>query len=244
MLYALLKIPTHHLIYSWIVYSGLFSHLEDTAVAAAVIDGTGPGWHLMTSQDFVDVNGAADTWQWEGPLLRCTGIPVGVIRSRDRYANFELVLQWRHLRAAGNSGVFVWSPLKSLKDLPPGQLPHGIEVQVLDNDFKRQYEERTGKPSDWFTTHGDVFPVGGSSMKPFAPVSPDGSRSFPSQNLSRGVGKWNHYYIRCVNGEIRLWVNGQEVSGGTQCEPRVGYICLESEGSPVDFRYIRIRPLP
>ena len=56
MIYALLKIPTHHLIYSWIVYSGLFSQLEDPAVTAAVIDGNGPGWHLMTSKDFVDVN--------------------------------------------------------------------------------------------------------------------------------------------------------------------------------------------
>ena len=244
MIYALLNIPTHHLIYSWILCSGLFSPLEDTSVVAAVIDGTGPGWHLMTSRDFVDVNGADDTWKWEGSLLHCTGIPVGVIRSRSRYTNFELVLQWRHLRPAGNSGVFVWSPLKSIKDLIPGQLPHGIEVQVLDNDFTRQYEERTGKPSDWFTTHGDVFPVGVSVMKPFEPVSPDGTRSFPSQDLSRGVGQWNHYYIRCVNGEVRLWVNGHEVSGGTHCEPRVGYICLESEGSPVDFRNIRIRPLP
>ena len=112
MIYALLKIPTHHLICSWIMYSGLFSQLEDQAITAPAIDVNGPGWHLMTSKDLVDVNGADDTWNCEGSLLRCTGIPVGVIRSRSSYTNFELVLQWRHLRAAGNSGVFVWSPLK------------------------------------------------------------------------------------------------------------------------------------
>ena len=75
-------------------------------------------------------------------------------------------------------------------------------------------------------------------------VSPDGSRSFPSKQLSKGVGEWNHYYVRCVNGEVRLWVNGEEVSGGTGCEPAEGYLALESEGSPVEFKNIRIRELP
>ena len=56
-------------------------------------------------------------------------------------------------------------------------------------------------------------------MKPFPPISPDGSRSFPRKNLSKGVGEWNHYYVRAINGEVRLWVNGEEVSGGTNCDP-------------------------
>ena len=81
-------------------------------------------------------------------------------------------------------------------------------------------------------------------MKPFPPVAPDGKRSFPRKHLSKGVGEWNHYYVRCINGEIRLWVNGEEVSGGTGCEPRSGYLCLESEGAPVEFKEIRIRELP
>ena len=54
-------------------------------------------------------------------------------------------------------------------------------------------------------------------MKPFQPVSPEGSRSFPRKNLSKGVDQWNHYYVRCINGEVRLWVNGEEVSGGNSC---------------------------
>jgi 3-keto-disaccharide hydrolase len=86
--------------------------------------------------------------------------------------------------------------------------------------------------------------VGQSKMTPFPPVAPNGKRSFPSKELSKGVGEWNHYYIRAINGEIRLWVNGEEVSGGTGCDPRMGYLCLESEGSPVEFRGLRIRELP
>jgi hypothetical protein len=81
-------------------------------------------------------------------------------------------------------------------------------------------------------------------MKPFPPVSPDGSRSFPTKELSRGVNEWNHYYIRAINGEVRLWVNGEEVSGGADCNPATGFLCLESEGSPVEFRNLRIRELP
>ena len=98
---------------------------------------------------------------------------------------------------------------------------------MLDHGFAEQYEKKTGKKGDFFTTHGDVFPVGTSKMTPFPPTSPNGSRSFPSKQLSKGVGEWNHYYVRAINGEVRLWVNGEEVSGGTDCEPRTGYLCLE-----------------
>ena len=64
------------------------------------------------------------------------------------------------------------------------------------------------------------------------------------RSCRKGVGEWNHYYVRGINGEIRLWVNGEEVSGGANCEPHSGYLCLESEGSPVEFKNIRIRELP
>ena len=130
--------------------------------------------------------------------------------------------EWRHLKSGGNSGIFVWAPEKALTGLKPNSLPPGgIEVQVLDHGYAEQYEKDTGKKPDWFTTHGDVFPVGSSQMKPFPPVSPDGSRSFPRKQLSKGVGEWNHYYVRGINGEIRLWVNGEEVSGGSGLRARV-----------------------
>ena len=217
---------------------------ESEAPPKAFIDGTGPGWRELGEMDFVNVNCDPDTWTWQDGVAHCKGQPVGVIRSQKTFANFELVTQWRHLRSGGNSGIFVWGTPESIEQLKPGKLPQGIEVQVLDHGFTEQYEQRTGKKADWFTTHGDVFPTGASKMKPFPPVAPDGKRSFPTKQLSKGVGEWNHYYVRCVNGEIRLWVNGEEVSGGSDCEPRSGYLCLESEGSPVEFRELRIRELP
>lgn len=210
----------------------------------ATIDGTGPGWRALGEADFVNVNCNPDTWTWKDGVAHCTGQPVGVIRSQKPVGNFELVTEWRHLKSGGNSGVFLWAPEGPLSKLTPGKLPEGIEVQVLDHGYAEQYEKQNKKKPDWFTTHGDVFPVGASKMTPFPPVAPDGKRSFPTKQLSKGLNEWNHYYIRAINGEVRLWVNGEEVSGGTGCEPRTGYLCLESEGSPVEFRGLRIRELP
>ncbi|HEX6924818.1 MAG TPA: DUF1080 domain-containing protein [Longimicrobiaceae bacterium] len=211
----------------------------------AYIDGAGPGWRALTEADFVDVNGEPDTWMWEGGLLKGSGLPIGVMRTRERFTNFELVVEWRHLQEGGNSGVFVWVPEEALEGLEAGKLPEaGIEVQMLDHGYRQQYEQRTGKKGDWFTTHGDVFAVGSSRLSPFPPLSPDGSRSFPRAERSRGAGEWNHYYVRAINGEIRLWVNGEEVSGGNGADPASGYLCLEAEGAPVEFRSIRIRELP
>jgi hypothetical protein len=217
---------------------------EPVELPRATIDGTGPGWRTLTGEDFTAVNCAPDTWTWKNGVAHCTGKPIGVIRSKEQYTNFELVARWRHLQSGGNSGIFIWTAASALENLKPDELPMGgIEVQALDHGFKAQYEA-SGKKADWFTTNGDIFPVGKAKMKPFAPVSPRGDRCFPRKQLSKGVGEWNHYYVRAINAEVRLWVNGEEVSGGNDCEPRSGYLCLESEGSPVEFRDLRIRQLP
>ena len=214
--------------------------------ARAFIDGTGLGWQPLDEHFFTNVNCDAGTWTWSNGVARCTGKPVGVIRSRETVTNLEMVVKWRHLQSGGNSGVFLWATPESIRDLEAGKgrLPTGIEVQVLDHGYTEQFEKQTGKKADWFTSHGDVFPTGSTKMKPFPPVAPGGQRSFPRKNLSKGVGEWNHYYIRAINGEVRLWVNGEEVSGGTDCKPAWGYLCLESEGAPVEFKELRLRQLP
>ncbi len=81
----------------------------------AFVDGTGAGWKALGEKDFVNVNCRPDTWTWKNEILSCTGQPVGVIRTRQTFTNFEMVVQWRHLRPAGNSGVFVWVPEESLR---------------------------------------------------------------------------------------------------------------------------------
>lgn len=212
----------------------------------ARIDGTGPGWVTLTEEFFTRVNCDSNTWTWTNDQVFCTGKPVGVIRSKSMVTNLEMVAQWRHLTSGGNSGIFLWATPESIASLEQGKgrLPTGVEVQILDHGYTEQYEKGSGKKADWFTSHGDVFPTGSTKMKPFAPISPDGSRSFPRQKRSKGFGEWNHYYIRAINGEVRLWVNGEEVSGGSDCRPAFGYLCLESEGAPIEFRGLRMRILP
>lgn len=209
------------------------------------IDTTAHGWRVLTEADFTHVNSAADTWTWKDNEVHCTGQPLSVLRTTKEYRNFELTFEWMHEKPAGNSGVFIWTTPESIADLTeskkPG-LPNGIEVQILDHAFTDNMKA-AGRATDWFTTHGDVFAVR-VKMKPFPPLSPNGTRSFPRANHTKGHGEWNHYYIRAINGEVRLWVNGHEVSGGNECDPANGYICLESEGSPIRFRSLHIRELP
>lgn len=212
----------------------------------AFIDGTGHGWRELTGADFVNVNCKPTTWTWAEGKATCTGDSIGVIRMLKPIKNFEMVCEWMHKKHAGNSGVFAWASPASIEKIAgkKGKLPDGIEVQILDLGYETNWEKSKGKPADWFTSHGDIFPTGPATMEPFPPAAPDGKRSFPSKRLTKGLNEWNHYYIRAINGEIRLWVNGEEVSGGTNCNPAEGYLCLESEGSPIAFKNIRLRLLP
>jgi hypothetical protein len=135
--------------------------------------------------------------------------------------------------------VFIWGTPIAAPGVP---FLRGIEVQVLDHGYAEQYEKQNGRKSDWFTTHGDVFPIHGATMKPFG--RHNGERSFPSEERSKRSPEWNHYRIVCTNGVLRLHVNGKEVSGGENCNYRKGYLALESEGAPVEFRNLRIKELP
>lgn len=208
-------------------------------------DGTTAGWEVLTGSDFVNVNCYEDTWRWVGGHAWCSGNPTGVIRYREPLGDFELLCEWMHQQKGGNSGIFVWATPQSIANLAAGQgrLPHGIEVQVLDLGYAELYTKQTNKPADWFTSHGDVFPVGPVKMRPFPPVAPDGRRSFPSKETTLGTNQWNHYYIRAIGGEVKLWVNGTQVSGGDGISPSSGYLCLESEGAPIEFRNLRLRRL-
>lgn len=221
----------------------LLSHADEPV--RAFMDDTGPGWRSLTEEDFAHVNSAEDTWSWKDGVLHCTGQPVSVLRTARQVKNFEIVIEWMHEKAAGNSGMFAWVTPESIDRMTkagePG-LPDGIEVQMLDHGYTDLMKSK-GKKADWFGTNGDVFAVR-VEMEPFPPLSPNGSRSFPRKKLAKGHGEWNHYYVRAINGELRLWVNGEEVSGGTKILPAEGYLCLESEGSPIQFRKIRIRELP
>jgi len=219
----------------------LFLTLLSAAVAATAADDNGfvPLFNGRDLTGWVNANCAPDTWSVSNGMIHCTGHPTGALRTARPYENFILEVEWRHLTSGGNSGVFIWGTPIAAPGVP---FLRGIEVQVLDHGYAEKYEQQNGKKSDWFTTHGDVFPIHGATMKPFG--RHNGDRSFPSEERSKRSPEWNHYRIVGSNGVIRLHVNGKEVSGGEECNYRKGYLALESEGAPVEFRNIRIKELP
>ncbi|MFP6886282.1 MAG: hypothetical protein VB997_01925, partial [Opitutales bacterium] len=60
----------------------------------AFIDGHEIGWRALTEEDFTNVNCNEDTWSFDKDgLIKCTGKPTGVIRTRKMVTNLELVVQ-------------------------------------------------------------------------------------------------------------------------------------------------------
>ena len=184
-----------------------------------------------------NVNTDPDTWHVEKDLLICTGKPIGVMRSEKQYENFILHIEWMHMEAGGNSGTFVWS-----NATPPegGNLPNGVEVQMLELEWVN-LNKRDGVTPPIAYVHGELFGVGGVTT---VPDNPRGTRSKSIENRCKGKGEWNTYDVVCVDGVIKLSVNGKFVNGIAQATQKKGYICLESEGAPIHFRNIRIIELP
>jgi hypothetical protein len=209
------------------------------ADAAADREGFVPLFNGRDLTGWTNVNCAPETWGVKDSKIVCTGVPIGALRTTRQYENFIVEFEWRHLTSGGNSGMFVWaSPINA----PGVPFLRGIEVQALDHGYAIQYEQKTGKKPDFFTTHGDVFPIHGATMKTIGRTN--GRRSFPTEDRSKPSPEWNHYRIVGNNGSLRLHVNGKEVSGGDDCNYRKGYLALESEGAPVEFRNLRIKELP
>ncbi len=185
---------------------------------------------------WIQVNTEDSTWQLNGKELICFGNPIGVIRSEKEYENFVLHIEWRHMKAGGNSGTFVWSKAQ------PGtnRLPDGVEVQMLELDWVNQNIRNGEKPPIAYV-HGELFGVGGVKI---IPDNPRGERSKSVENRCLGKGEWNTYEVVCVDGTIKLSVNGKFVNGISQASQRKGFICLEAEGSEIQFRNIRLIKLP
>jgi len=186
-----------------------------------------------TEINWINVNTASDTWHVDNELLICSGLPIGVMRSEKQYENFILHIEWKHIEAGGNSGVFVWSNANPPADT---RLPDGVEVQMLELDWVN-INKKDGVTPPVAYVHGELFGVGGVKT---IPDNPRGTRSKSIENRCLGKGEWNTYDVVCIDGVIRLSVNGKFVNGITGSSQKRGYLCLESEGSPIHFRNIRI----
>jgi hypothetical protein len=186
---------------------------------------------------WINVNTDPDTWTLKNGELRCTGNPIGVMRSEKQYENFIMHVEWKHMEAGGNSGVFVWS--SAIPD-EKSRLPDGVEVQMLDLEWVKLNTKDGVEPPIAYV-HGELFGVGGVET---LPDNPRGTRSKSIENLCKGKGEWNTYDVVCVDGVIKLSVNGKFVNGISKATQKKGYLCLEAEGAEIHFRNFTIVELP
>ena len=198
---------------------------------------TSPSGKNEIPLSWIDVNTSPETWKKNGDELICTGHPIGVMRSEKQYENFILHVEWKHIEPGGNSGVFVWSAAIPNAE---SRLPDGVEVQMLELDWVN-LNKRDGETPPLAYVHGELFGVGGVQT---VPDNPRGTRSKSIENRCKGRGEWNTYEVICVDGSIKLSVNGKFVNGLNKSSQKKGYVCLESEGAEIHFRNLTIIALP
>ncbi|MCK4967108.1 DUF1080 domain-containing protein [bacterium] len=201
----------------------LFLTASGTTSLTAADDGFVPLFNDINLDGWVNVNGAPETYTVKDGMIVCSGIPNGVMRTTKQYENFILEIEYRHTKKGGNAGLFIHSDA-----LPPVGKPftRSVEIQVMDGN------------------EGDIFSIQGATMVPDKPHPKGWTRSYPAEARTNPAGNWNHYRVESRSGMVSLAVNGKVVTKAYQVNPRKGYICIESEGSEIHFRNIRIRELP
>jgi hypothetical protein len=203
-------------------------------------DGFVPMFNGKDLTGWVNVNTHPGTFFVKDGMIITTGKPTGYLRTDKQYENFVAEFDWMHIPpkpgAVGNSGFFVWAdPIPAVGT----GYTRGIEVQVLVNlTYKNKKGEITA------TSQGDLFSIWGATCVPDRP-HPDGwARCLPKEDHCKGENEWNHYRVEGKDGRITLAVNGHEVSGVSKCNPRKGYLALESEGSECRFKNLKIKEPP
>lgn len=177
------------------------------------------GWKLFVPDPGHDVT---KTWSVLDSMIRCEGKPNGYIRTEKNYANYLLHVEWRWPEKGGNSGVLIHN---SGDDIV---WPKSLECQLASGNA------------------GDFWAIGGVEFKEHAEAGQrvSGRRTVKLKSSSeKPVGQWNAYDIVCKDNWIVVLVNGVLQNVATNCSEKSGRICLQSEGTPIEFRNIYIEPL-
>ena len=168
------------------------------------------GWEL-----YVDPQGgvqASDVFTVKDGNIHVAGLPFGYMRTTEKIADGTIHFEWRWVGEGTNSGFFI-----RLQDNDK-LWPNAIECQLCN-----------GKA-------GDFVMLGGSKIKEVECVA-----EFPVKDragdFERPVGEWNEAEIVCKGKEITVYVNGQ-LQNRCTADSIDGYIALQSEGGPLEFRNI------
>lgn len=179
------------------------------------------GWKLYLPDDTVSVD---DVWSVKDGVIHCTGKPNGYMRTKRRFRNYRLHLEWRWPENPTNSGVLLHATG------PDKVWPKCIECQL-----------KTGKAGDFVLIGGPGITVDGLNKQ-------DVDEQFvvvdkKEQSSEKPAGEWNTYEIYCLGNTIKCYVNGVLQNEGTNATLNTGWICLQSEGSPIEFRNIYLEAL-
>ena len=184
------------------------------------------GWKLFTREPEHDVT---KTWSVANGVIRCVGKPAGYMRTEKDYTDYLFHVEWRWPGKGGNSGALVHM------SGPDKVWPKSLECQLASGnagDFwligeGRRYleniETREHAKGNDRVRGRRVRKLKDSSEKP--------------------LGQWNAYDIICKDDWVVVLVNGVLQNIATKSSITSGKICLQSEGTPVEFRNIYIEPL-
>ena len=168
------------------------------------------GWILFLA----DSSASSDTvFQVNNDVIRIGGQPFGYMRTKAEYTDFSLHVEWRWPKGAGNSGVFL-----NITG-PDQQWPATIECQLMSGNA------------------GDLVFLGGSDATEHVDKTKWTVPKF-KESSENEIGEWNSYDIHSRNDSIIVYVNGVLQNICTNPEPGSGYIGLQSEGAPVEFKNI------
>jgi len=180
------------------------------------------GWKLFLPADSgVSVR---DVWSVRDGVIYCKGVPNGYMRTTEEYSDYHLHVEWRWPGKPTNSGVLLHV------QLPDQVWPKCIESQLM-----------SGQAGDfWLLSYSGITVDGQRYEDPNNKYVHVEKKHASSENPP---GQWNTYDITCKDGTVRSVVNGVEQNYGTAATPAKGYIALQSEGSPIEFRNITIESL-
>ena len=175
-------------------------------------------WKVFPSETKGD---AAATWTAKNNLLFCSGTPAGYIATVAEYTNFELELEWCFdpSKGAGNSGVL-------------------LRVQQKDEIWPKSMEAQLQSRHA-----GDIWNIGEFPAK-VDPARTQGRHTIRMGECNEApLGVWNRYRIVMNGSRLEMYVNGELQNVATDVAVLPGRIALQSEGSYIMFRNVRVREL-
>ncbi len=174
------------------------------------------GWTRLPI--YPDPSPAVSQWKLQGGVLLCEGDKGHEWLRHDKpYADFVLHAEYRFHKLAGEP-----------------RYNSGIFVRTT-GDYDLWYQVQIG---------------GGQGGWLFGYIMVDGlKRRFTTQdrleeNRIRPAGEWNTIEITARGSKLAVWANGALVCEYPWVTVASGHIGLEAEGFPVEFRNLKIKPLP